>query len=94
MSSNLNSVLMIRPSSFRRNSETATNNYFQNEILNLNNDSILKKATLEFDKLVLKIKGCGIKVFVFQDDLTYDTPDSIYPNNWITFHTNKFTLII
>ena len=58
MSSNLNSVLMIRPSSFRRNSETATNNYFQNEILNLNNDSILKKATLEFDKLVLKIKGC------------------------------------
>ena len=40
MSSNLNSVLMIRPSSFRRNSETATNNYFQNEILNLNNDSI------------------------------------------------------
>ena len=80
---------MIRPSSFRRNSETATNNYFQNEILNLNNDSILKKATLEFDKLVLKIKGCGIKVFVFQDDLTYDTPDAIYPNNWITFHTNK-----
>ena len=80
---------MIRPSCFRRNSETATNNYFQNKILNINQDLILKNAILEFDKLVFKIKQCGIDVHVYQDDLKRDTPDSIYPNNWITFHSKK-----
>ena len=80
---------MIRPSCFRRNSDTATNNYFQNKILNINQDLILKNAILEFDKLVFKIKQCGIDVHVYQDDLKRDTPDSIYPNNWITFHSKK-----
>tara|TARA_B100000768_G_C11240717_1_gene359392 strand:- start:485 stop:1381 length:897 start_codon:yes stop_codon:yes gene_type:complete len=80
---------MIRPSSFRRNPETAINNYFQNNKLNLNNDLILNNAILEFDDLVFKIKECGINVLVFQDDLKLDTPDSIYPNNWITFHSDK-----
>ena len=89
MGNNLHSVLMIRPSCFRRNSETATNNYFQNKILNINQDLILKNAILEFDKLVFKIKQCGIDVHVYQDDLKRDTPDSIYPNNWITFHSKK-----
>ncbi|MDA7810324.1 arginine deiminase-related protein [Flavobacteriaceae bacterium] len=89
MSTNLHSVLMIRPSSFRRNAQTAINNYFQNHELNLKNDLILKNAILEFDTLVFKIKECGINVLVFQDDLKLDTPDSIYPNNWITFHSDK-----
>ena len=80
---------MIRPSCFRRNSDTATNNYFQNKILNINQDLILKNAILEFDKFFFKIKQCGIDVHVYQDDLKRDTPDSIYPNNWITFHSKK-----
>jgi len=80
---------MIRPSCFRRNSETIDNNYFQNQILNINDESILKNAISEFDNLVFKIKECGIDVYVYQDDLKQDTPDSIYPNNWITFHSKK-----
>ena len=43
-------------------------------------------------KLVLKIKSCGFKVFVYQDDSNNDTPDSIYPNNWITFRRASVSL--
>ena len=89
MPNNLHSVLMIRPSSFRHNHETAKNNYFQIQNLNLNNDIVLKNALLEFDNLVSKIKDCGIYVNVYNDDDIEDTPDSIFPNNWITFHENK-----
>jgi len=89
MPNNLHSVLMIRPSSFRYNYETAKNNYFQNQNFNLNNDIVLKNALLEFDNLVSKIKDCGIYVNVYNDDDIEDTPDSIFPNNWITFHENK-----
>ena len=89
MPNNLHSVLMIRPSSFRHNHETAKNNYFQNQNFNLNNNIVLKNALLEFDNLVSKIKDCGINVNVFHDDNKEDTPDSIFPNNWITFHENK-----
>ena len=30
----------------------------------------------------------GINVIVFQDDNIHDTPDSIFPNNWVSFHCN------
>lgn len=80
---------MIRPSSFRYNHETAKDNYFQNQNFNLNDDIVLKNALFEFDNLVSKIKDCGINVNVFHDDNKEDTPDSIFPNNWITFHENK-----
>jgi len=81
---------MIRPSSFRSNSETAVNNYFQKlENNKLSTDFILKKTLTEFDDLVEKIKFYGFKVHVFQDDLIKDTPDSIFPNNWVTFHDKK-----
>ena len=90
MSKYVDSILMIRPSSFRSNSETAVNNYFQKlENNKLPTDFILKKALTEFDDLVEKIKFCGFKVYVFQDDLIKDTPDSIFPNNWVTFHDKK-----
>ena len=86
---NLHSVLMIRPSSFRVNKETLKNNFFQSEVKNISNDFILNQALIEFDDLVDKIKLSGVKVLVYQDDLKFDTPDSIFPNNWISFHENK-----
>ena len=90
MSKYVDSILMIRPSSFRSNSETAVNNYFQKlENNKLSSDFILKKALTEFDDLVEKIKFYGFKVHIFQDDLIKDTPDSIFPNNWVTFHDKK-----
>ena len=79
---------MVRPSSFRTNSQTASNNYFQ-KITDLNDAQVLEKACLEFDNLVSLLLSNGIPVNVFQDDLVQDTPDSIFPNNWISFHSKK-----
>ncbi|MGY8946075.1 MAG: citrulline utilization hydrolase CtlX [Flavobacteriales bacterium] len=89
MSNNLHSILMVRPSTFRVNSETLKNNFFQSKIKNISNDFILNQALVEFDNLVEKIKISGINVLVYQDDLKHDTPDSIFPNNWISFHEKK-----
>jgi len=88
MMNNIHSILMVRPSSFRMNSQTASNNYFQKNT-NLNDVQVLEKACLEFDNLVSLLISNGIPVNVFQDDLVQDTPDSIFPNNWISFHSKK-----
>jgi len=88
MMSNLHSILMVRPSSFRTNTQTLQNNHFQ-KISVFSDEIILQKTLIEFDNLVNKIRSYGIPVTVFQDDLVYDTPDSIFPNNWISFHAKK-----
>lgn len=82
-----NSVLMIRPVRFRMNEETAVNNYFQEEI-NLKNEEINRKAQKEFDDFVKKLRSIGVNVIVVDDIFEQNTPDSIFPNNWITFHQN------
>ena len=92
MMNNIHSILMVRPSSFRMNSQTASNNYFQKNT-NLNDAQVLEKACLEFDNLVSLLISNGIPVNVFQDDLVQDTPDSIFPNNWISFHSKKRIVI-
>ena len=82
-----NTVLMIRPIRFRMNEQTAVNNYFQ-EDLDMKNVEINAKAQVEFDAFVEKLRGAGINVVVEQDDMELDTPDSIFPNNWVSFHQN------
>ena len=82
-----NTILMIRPVAFRMNEETAVNNYFQEE-LNLKNTEINTKAQEEFDAFVAKLRGVGVNVIVENDVLEQDTPDSIFPNNWVSFHQN------
>ena len=89
MSSDLHSVLMIRPCNFRVNQETLENNFFQTKSIQLENDFILNQAIIEFDSLVEKMKASGINVLVYQDDFKHDTPDSIFPNNWVTFHKDQ-----
>lgn len=80
-------IVMIRPVAFRMNEQTAVNNYFQ-EDLDIKNAEINKKAQEEFDLFVDKLRAVGIHVIVENDDLRMDTPDSIFPNNWISFHEN------
>jgi hypothetical protein len=78
---------MIRPISFRKNEQTAVNNYFQEDI-DLKNAEINKKAQEEFDAFVFKLKSFGVNVVVISDTDKFDTPDSVFPNNWISFHSD------
>ena len=78
-------VLMVRPVAFRMNEETAVNNYFQK---NLKGKDVNQKAQAEFDAFVNKLKSVGVKVVVVDDVAEDNTPDSIFPNNWVSFHEN------
>lgn len=80
-----NTILMIRPVQFRMNEETAVNNYFQEDI-SLKNDEINTKAQQEFDDFVAKLRAVGVNVIVENDDIKGNTPDSVFPNNWVSFH--------
>ena len=82
-----NTILMIRPVNFRMNEETAINNYFQKK-LDVKNTEINIKAQEEFDAFVEKLRAVGVNVIVENDDKSLDTPDSIFPNNWVSFHKN------
>lgn len=82
-----NTLLMVRPVAFRMNEQTAVNNYFQ-EGLQLENEKINLKAQEEFDAFVDKLRAVGVHVIVVDDDKKLDTPDSIFPNNWVCFHDN------
>ena len=82
-----NTILMIRPVAFRMNEETAINNYFQEEV-RLSNEAVNAKAQEEFDTFVEKLRAVGVRVIVEDDVLELDTPDSIFPNNWVSFHRN------
>ncbi|MBO3117200.1 amidinotransferase [Winogradskyella sp. DF17] len=80
-----NTILMIRPINFRMNEQTAVNNYFQEDIA-IKNAEINTKAQEEFDTFVDKLRTVGVNVIVESDDKLMDTPDSVFPNNWVSFH--------
>lgn len=77
-------LLMIRPVGFRKNEQTAVNNYYQQDLPGLDNQTIAKKAVEEFDNLVAKLKANKIEVVVV--DGSQNTPDDVFPNNWVSFH--------
>ena len=76
-------VLMIEPAAFGFNAETAQNNYFQ---INSENAETQTKALQEFNNFVEKLRSKGINVIIVKDTLEPHTPDSIFPNNWISMH--------
>lgn len=83
-----NTILMIRPVQFRMNEQTAVNNYYQKVLDNTSPQNVNSLAVKEFDAFVKKLRASGIEVIVVQDTQEFDTPDSIFPNNWISFHQN------
>ena len=88
MKQTTNSILMIRPVAFRMNEQTAVNNYYQKVLEGLLPATVNAKAQQEFDTFVEKLRAVGVDVTVVDDTLNPDTPDSIFPNNWISFHEN------
>ncbi len=79
---------MIRPVAFRMNEQTAVNNYYQKVLNELTPENVNAKAQGEFDTFVNKLRMVGVDVTVVDYTLNPDTPDSIFPNNWISFHEN------
>ncbi len=79
-------LLMIRPVSSAFNEETAKNNFFQKQI-DEQQDVLTVKAQKEFDDFVAVLRNAGITVYVVDDILDNNTPDAVFPNNWISFHS-------
>jgi hypothetical protein len=78
---------MIRPVRFGFNEQTAESNAFQNqEAAALLKDVAQNQALREFDAMVEKLRSLGVDVIVVDDTPEPHTPDSIFPNNWISFH--------
>lgn len=75
-------VLMIEPVAFGFNEQTAVNNYFQVQ----QEGNVQDKALKEFNAFVEKLRAKGINVITIKDTLDPKTPDSIFPNNWVSFH--------
>ncbi|MFV8327821.1 citrulline utilization hydrolase CtlX [Flavobacterium sp. ZS1P14] len=86
MKQTTNSILMIRPVAFRMNEQTAVNNYYQKVLDGLLPATVNAKAQQEFDAFVEKLRAVGVDVTVVDDTASPDTPDSIFPNNWVSFH--------
>jgi hypothetical protein len=86
MNQTTNAILMIRPVAFRMNEQTAVNNYYQKVLDGLSPETVNAKAQQEFDTFVQKLRLVGVDVSVVDDTLEPNTPDSIFPNNWISFH--------
>lgn len=79
-------LLMIRPVSFGYNEQTASSNTFQSQ--SADQQLVQVKALAEFDGLVKVLRDNGVSVTVIEDTLEPHTPDSIFPNNWVSFHDN------
>lgn len=86
-------ILMIEPVSFNYNAETALNNYFQKSVTNFSKSQIQKKALEEFNNFVKLLRSKQVNVHVIKDTIHPLTPDSIFPNNWISFHSNGEVLL-
>ena len=76
-------ILMIRPVRFEYNAQTAVNNSFQ---LSSADKTVALKAMKEFDAFVAELRKHKIDVTVVEDTPLPHTPDSVFPNNWISFH--------
>lgn len=81
-------ILMLEPVAFGFNAETAVNNYFQKNDHSSQNE-IQAVALSEFNNMVQLLRNKGIKVIVVLDTLESHTPDSIFPNNWISFQKDN-----
>ena len=84
-------ILMIRPVKFDYNEQTANSNSFQQKEKE-DPKKIQEEAQKEFETFIKKLQAAGIEVIEFFDTSEPHTPDSVFPNNWISFHSNHIIL--
>lgn len=78
---------MIRPVRFAGNEQTADSNKFQ-QLTSHNDASAQTLALAEFNAVAHALETAGVNVHVFDDSPEPHTPDSIFPNNWVSFHAD------
>jgi hypothetical protein len=81
-------ILMIRPAHFGYNDQTAANNAFQSYDADLTSEEIKAKGREEFDAFVAILRGRAVNVVVADEAETPVKPDTVFPNNWITMHSD------
>jgi hypothetical protein len=79
-------VLMVRPASFGFNPDTAPSFMFQREITDASRKEIERRARIEFDLLAGRLREAGADVIIVDDKEELNTPDAVFPNNWVSFH--------
>ena len=92
MSQITKNILMIKPSSFGFNNDKSCDNYFQKQINHLSQSEIRLKAVEEFENMCSILKKNGINIIVFENDENKKLTDDVFPNNWISFHGNKYII--
>ncbi|MBL7763084.1 MAG: amidinotransferase [Chitinophagaceae bacterium] len=83
-------ILMIQPVNFGYNAETAVNNAFQ---VAGNDAGAQEKAAQEFQQFVDLLHKNEVDVTVVKDTPDPYTPDSIFPNNWVSFHNDGTVML-
>lgn len=86
------SILLVRPAHFMFNAETAHSNAFQRELSETELAS-KQNALLEFDALAKGLISKGVDVSVIDDSEYPIKPDALFPNNWVSFHSNGTVLL-
>lgn len=79
-------ILMIRPACFRANEQTIATNFFQKKAPST--EQVNQKSQEEFDDFTNLLRDVGVNVIVVEDQVSNDTPDAVFPNNWVSFHAD------
>jgi hypothetical protein len=85
-------ILLVKPSQFVFNTETSTSNAFQQKPTS-GGDQIKLNAINEFDLFVATLQAKGVNTFVFNDTNAPIKPDAVFPNNWVTFHSDGTVIL-
>jgi hypothetical protein len=78
-------VLMVRPSAFGWNPETAASNRFQ-QPGRADPGVSARRAVEEFDGLAATLRAAGVEVHALDEPVGSACPDAVFPNNWVSLH--------
>jgi len=79
------SVLMVEPSGFRSNEETAEDNRFMAGQGEESADDLTRTVMAEWTALVEALRDAGVRVTAIEGQ---GLPDEVFPNNWFSTHAN------
>jgi hypothetical protein len=79
-------VVMVRPAAFGLNPQTAAPHWFYKEVAAFTKDEISRRARIEFDRMVERLRKAAVEVYVVDDTPDPVTPNAVFLNNWLSFH--------